>query len=153
MKAFIFWIKPSELAFTDWLDWLIDWLTGLTGWLTDWFTGWLTDWLNVKVGLRHLILHGRMNPSYWPITKSLRMCKDVEVGGRVLFKGIIQNLAERSKALSVFGRRNTGIMGSNTTHMDVVSASFCALLSCVGRGLASGRSHVQGVLPTVQIDS
>jgi len=26
-------------------------------------------------------------------------------------------------------------------------------LSCVGRGLASGWSPVQGVLPTVQIDS
>jgi hypothetical protein len=30
---------------------------------------------------------------------------------------------------------------------------FCVVLSCVGRGLASGWSPVQGVLPTVQIDS
>jgi hypothetical protein len=30
---------------------------------------------------------------------------------------------------------------------------FCILLSCVGRGLASGWSPVQGVLPNVQIDS
>jgi hypothetical protein len=31
-----------------------------------------------------------------------------------------------------------------------VSAFFCLVLSCVGRGLAFGRSPVQGVLPTVQ---
>jgi hypothetical protein len=34
-----------------------------------------------------------------------------------------------------------------------VSAFFCVVLSCVGRGLASGRSPVQGVLQIVQIDS
>jgi hypothetical protein len=34
-----------------------------------------------------------------------------------------------------------------------VSAFFCVVLSCVGRRLASGWSPVQGVLPTVQIDS
>jgi hypothetical protein len=32
-----------------------------------------------------------------------------------------------------------------------VSAFLCVVLSCVGRGLASGRSPVQGVLPNVQI--
>jgi hypothetical protein len=37
--------------------------------------------------------------------------------------------------------------------MDVCSRFFCVLLSFVGRGLASGWSPVQGVLPTVQIDS
>jgi hypothetical protein len=31
-----------------------------------------------------------------------------------------------------------------------VRVFFCVVLSCVGRGLASGRSPVQGVLPTVQ---
>jgi hypothetical protein len=30
-----------------------------------------------------------------------------------------------------------------------VSAFLCVVLSCVGRGLTSGRSHVQGVLPIV----
>jgi hypothetical protein len=30
---------------------------------------------------------------------------------------------------------------------------FCVLLSCVGIGLASGRSPVQGVVSNVQIDS
>jgi hypothetical protein len=30
-----------------------------------------------------------------------------------------------------------------------VSAFPCVVLSCVGRGLASGRSPVQGVLPIV----
>jgi len=32
-------------------------------------------------------------------------------------------------------------------------ASFCVVLSCVGRGLASGWSPVQEVLPNVQVDS
>jgi hypothetical protein len=31
-----------------------------------------------------------------------------------------------------------------------VSAFFCVVLSCVGRGLASGWSPLQGVLSTVQ---
>jgi hypothetical protein len=31
-----------------------------------------------------------------------------------------------------------------------VSAFFCVVLSCVGKGLATGRSAVQGVLPDVQ---
>jgi hypothetical protein len=30
-----------------------------------------------------------------------------------------------------------------------VSAFLCIVLSCVGRGLASGRSPIQGVLPIV----
>jgi hypothetical protein len=41
---------------------------------------------------------------------------------------------------------------SHSKH-EYVYAFFCVVLFCVGRGLASGRSPVQGVLPTVQIDS
>jgi hypothetical protein len=37
--------------------------------------------------------------------------------------------------------------------MDVCPRFFCVVLSCAGRGLAWGWSPVQGVLPTVQIDS
>jgi hypothetical protein len=37
--------------------------------------------------------------------------------------------------------------------MDVCPHFFCVVLSCVGTGLASGWSPVQGVLQTVQIDS
>jgi hypothetical protein len=33
-----------------------------------------------------------------------------------------------------------------------VSAFLCVVLSCVGRGLASGWSPIQGVLPGVQTD-
>jgi hypothetical protein len=36
--------------------------------------------------------------------------------------------------------------------MDVCLRFFCVVLSCVGRGLASGWSPVQGVLPIVHID-
>jgi hypothetical protein len=56
-----------------------------------------------------------------------------------------------SKAWTVFARSNTGIMGSNPTQgMDacVCVYSVCVVL-CVGRGLATGSSPVQGVLPTV----
>jgi hypothetical protein len=35
--------------------------------------------------------------------------------------------------------------------MDMRPRFFCVVLSCVGRGLASGWSTVQGVLPTVHI--
>jgi hypothetical protein len=34
-----------------------------------------------------------------------------------------------------------------------VLAFLCCVVLCAGRGLASGRSPVQGVLPTAQIDS
>jgi hypothetical protein len=56
----------------------------------------------------------------------------------------------RSKASTVFARSNTGIVDSNTTRgMDVCVRLFrvCVVL-CIGRGLATGLSPVQGVLPT-----
>jgi hypothetical protein len=63
-------------------------------------------------------------------------------------------MAARSKDRTVFGRSNIGIAGSNPAQgMDVCPRFFCVVLSCVGRGLVSGWSPVQGVLPTVQIDS
>jgi hypothetical protein len=47
-----------------------------------------------------------------------------------------------------FVRSNTGIVGSNLTQgMDTCLRLFCV---CLGRGLATGWSPVQGVLPNVQ---
>jgi hypothetical protein len=48
------------------------------------------------------------------------------------------------------GRLVAGIVGSNPAQgMDVCPLSFCVVLSRVGRGLATGWSLVQGVLPYV----
>jgi hypothetical protein len=60
-------------------------------------------------------------------------------------------VAARSKAWTVFARLNIGIMGSNLTQgMDICLHLFCVcVVLCVGSGLATGCSHVQGVLPTV----
>jgi hypothetical protein len=61
-------------------------------------------------------------------------------------------VAARSKAWIVFVRSNTGILGSNSTQgMNVwyVCVYPVFVLSCVGRGLATGWSPVQGVLPAV----
>jgi hypothetical protein len=57
----------------------------------------------------------------------------------------------RSKAWTVFARSNTGIVGSNPTRgMDVCVRLFCVcVVLCVGSGLATGWSPVQGVLQTV----
>jgi hypothetical protein len=58
----------------------------------------------------------------------------------------------RSKARTVFDHSNAWIVGSNPTQVMNVRIvcvySVCVLL-CVGRGLATGWSHVQGVLQTV----
>jgi hypothetical protein len=49
-------------------------------------------------------------------------------------------MAARSEASTVFGRSNIGITRSNPARgMDVCPRFFfCVVLSCVGRGLASG---------------
>jgi hypothetical protein len=48
-------------------------------------------------------------------------------------------MAAQSKPRSVFGRSNTGIVGSNPARgMDVCPRFFCVVPSCVGRGLATG---------------
>jgi hypothetical protein len=54
-------------------------------------------------------------------------------------------VALQSKAWTVFASSNAGIVGSNHTQgMDA-----CVFILCVGGGLATGWSPVQGVLPTV----
>jgi hypothetical protein len=52
---------------------------------------------------------------------------------------------------TAFTRSNTGVVGSNSTRgMDVCVRLFCiCAVLCVGSGLATGCSPVQGVLPTV----
>jgi hypothetical protein len=47
-------------------------------------------------------------------------------------------MTERSKARTVFGRSNTGIVGLNPTRgTDVCTRFLCCIVLCVGRGLAS----------------
>jgi hypothetical protein len=53
-----------------------------------------------------------------------------------------------SKARTVFNRSNTEIVGSNPARGRFVRVSV--VLSCVGSGLATGWSPVQGVLPNAQ---
>jgi hypothetical protein len=50
---------------------------------------------------------------------------------------------------NVFARLNTGIMGSNPARGMDVCVYYVFVFSCVGSGLATGWSLVQGVLPTV----
>jgi hypothetical protein len=51
----------------------------------------------------------------------------------------------------VFDRSNTGYCEfESLSRHGCVSAFFCLVLSCVGTGLATGWSPVQGVLPNVQ---
>jgi hypothetical protein len=58
-------------------------------------------------------------------------------------------VAERSKACTVFARSEDGIVGSNPTQdMDVWCVCVCVFL-CLGRGLATSWSPVQGDLPSV----
>jgi hypothetical protein len=46
-------------------------------------------------------------------------------------------MAARSKACTVFGHSNTGILGSNPTQgMDVCPRFSVLVFSCIGRGLA-----------------
>jgi hypothetical protein len=60
-------------------------------------------------------------------------------------------VAARSEAWYAFTLWNTGIVGSNPTQcMDVCVRFFCVcVVLCVGSGLATGWSPVQGVLLTV----
>jgi hypothetical protein len=60
-------------------------------------------------------------------------------------------VAARSKAWTVLARCSTEIVGSNTAgDMDVCVRLFCVCVAlCVGSGLATGWSAVQGVLSTV----
>jgi hypothetical protein len=54
-------------------------------------------------------------------------------------------MAVRSKACTVFGRSNTGIVGSNPRGMNLCPRFSVLCVLYVGRGLATGRSPVQGV--------
>jgi hypothetical protein len=56
-----------------------------------------------------------------------------------------------SKSWTVFARSNTGVVGSNPTQgMDVCVRLFCVyVVLCIGRGLATGLSPVEGDLPFV----
>jgi hypothetical protein len=59
-------------------------------------------------------------------------------------------VAARSKARNILARLNIGIVGSNpTSGMDVRLRVFVLAFSCIGIGLATGQSLIQGVLPTV----
>jgi hypothetical protein len=60
-------------------------------------------------------------------------------------------VAARSKTWTVFARSNTGIVSSNTTgDLAVCMRLFCVyVVLCVGSGLATGWSPLQGVLPIV----
>jgi hypothetical protein len=60
-------------------------------------------------------------------------------------------VAAQSKAWTVFARSNAGIVGSNLTQgLDIYVRLPCVcVVLCVGSGLASGWSPVQGVLLTV----
>jgi hypothetical protein len=60
----------------------------------------------------------------------------------------VSTAAARSKAWTVFARSDTGIVGSNLTHLVCVRL-FCVWVAlCLGSGLETGWSPVQGVLPS-----
>jgi hypothetical protein len=69
----------------------------------------------------------------------------------VLMLVLTQLVCGRPKALTVFARSNAGIVGSNPTQcMNVCVRLFCVcVVLCVGSGLATGWSLVQGILPNV----
>jgi hypothetical protein len=54
-------------------------------------------------------------------------------------------VAARSKAWTAFARSKAGIVGSNPNQ----GTDVCAFILCVGSGLATSWSPVQGVLPIV----
>jgi hypothetical protein len=58
-------------------------------------------------------------------------------------------VAARPKAWTVFASSNTGIVGSNPIRdMDVCVRLCCVCVLCVGSGLVTDWSPVQGLLPT-----
>jgi hypothetical protein len=80
----------------------------------------------------------------WMSTVSARFCR------KICHRPPL-TVAALSKAWTLFARSNTGIVDSNPTQgMDVcVRLLHACVVLCVGSGLASGWSPVQGVLPTV----
>jgi hypothetical protein len=90
---------------------------------------------NFNEGVRYIFL--------WVMTPSIFRLYGVEL--------LPITVAARSKAWTVFARSNSGIVGSNLTRgMDVSLLLFCVcVVLCLGSGLATGWSPVQGVIPTV----
>jgi hypothetical protein len=68
-----------------------------------------------------------------------------------LMADVLIAVAARSRALTVFSRSNSGIVGSNPAQgMGVCVRLFCVcVVLCVGSGLTTGWYPVQGVLSTV----
>jgi hypothetical protein len=87
-----------------------------------------------------------MNDNFGSMWKEIVMVYFKDVG---LHKRMA--VAARSKARIVFAHTNNGIVGSNPTRgMDVCEHLFClCVFPCVGSGLATVWSPVQGVLLTV----
>jgi hypothetical protein len=68
-----------------------------------------------------------------------------------VYRRMPATVAAPCEAWTVFSHSNTGDVGSNLTRgMDVCLRLFCVFaVPCIGSGLATGWSPVQGVLPTV----
>jgi hypothetical protein len=79
---------------------------------------------------------------YFISLESLNVCNEI-------FQPI--TVAARSKTWTVFARPYAGIAGTNPTQvMDIcVRLFYVCVVLCVGSGLATSWSPVQGVLPTV----
>jgi hypothetical protein len=75
-------------------------------------------------------------------------CVSCEVGAELV--NIIQ-ANRRSQWPHAFARSNAGVVGSNPTRgMDVYVRLFCVCaVLCIGRGISTGWSLVQGVLLSV----
>jgi hypothetical protein len=69
----------------------------------------------------------------------------------LLYSSLPVTVAARSKAWRLFARSNAGIVCSNPTRgMDVCVRLFClCVVLCVGRGLVTDWSSVQGILPSL----
>jgi len=65
------------------------------------------------------------------------------------FSFILVPMAVRSKSRTVFDRSNTGTVGRFPLEAWMCVRLF-SVLCCVGSGLATGRSPIQGVLPNIQ---
>jgi hypothetical protein len=74
----------------------------------------------------------------------------IHISGKVKVK-LPLTVAARPKAWTVFARSNTGVVDSNPTRgMDVCMHLFCVCVAlCIGSGLATGWSPVQGDLPCI----
>jgi hypothetical protein len=92
---------------------------------------------------------GVLWPQY-PLCATSTSRKEIELIFFIFILWLI-TVAGRSKAWTVFVHSNTGIAGSYpTSGMDVYVRVFCVcVVLCAVSGFPTGRSPVQGVLPTV----